>query len=1394
MRITTTNTILAAILAVVSAPLASAEDSYFWEEPQATVTETGAIRWKPEPFKDNLEGQDVRYIDFEAGDDSNDGKSPDSPWKHHPWDHFAEGQAAEAEGPMTYVFKRGVFYRNPLRSTGSGEPGKPIRLTSTADWGEGEAVLVGSIRIDGEWVRADRSDFDLPKHLPEVDKVWAVDLSEWWNRGRPGRNAMAVHEDAFKFNRGIVKPPRIGLFKVGADGSSDMQPLAQDPNWQRGGDQFALDYWHEWSNTAEPFKDKEGNKIKSPGNNGVHGPAQADELKGKPQDFFDGAYFITTWNSLMGGPTPRGPIEDKINKGKKNEADVHMYDPERGAFAIGSFHGFRKGQRYKVVNAPGYLDDAGEFYIDDKGQEGAVLYYRPEEGADPNDLQLELAANGGAILIDGHSNIEIGGLGFRFIKGSAIRTTGSPENINIHHNRFEDLIDYAIEVDVRWDEEKHMEKWKGKREWALDRPDNIIIADNKFQDIWDQTIRLNSGASGSESWPFGRIKHTEVLRNHLENVGIEHGGNIYSAIPAIWVHKPETAIVAGNIIKRSYGSGILIHGGQTRGFKDSDWPLTRMLVFNNATENTALAVNDYGGFSLWEGGSIYAFNNNIGTSVGYMPGGLWGSPNPRTLSYPYYIDGGYKILGFNNIIWDRSVDPEDPYRSQTAGYFSVFGFLNHFTNNTVFRHARGTGGSSGNRTDLVSNVFAEISSEFVRNNRVENPSLVGGGDTGASGIQGIPSLAYGLNVFHGPAESGVLVESSERLGITVPVDIVGPSIAEMSEQMQEFPTRWGQLGTQVDDAPVVGEAGPDGLTAEGAEGGDFRLSENSAAIDAGATYFVPWPLAANVGEWQFTENHADPTVVTDYSFYMSEAHFQRFMYNQVPTLPLSLSDATLETYVPAPSEDWVNGAVAFDGQRFAKVADREMRADFELGLAAYISNTGQRTYKIFDKAINREIWEVPEPDIKKNGQPAFSEGKKAVYPGERRNTLISTTRNLLLEVKFKTEPGHTGGYLANKQDGQSGYALAIDEQGRAVFTVMAGGERDSVTTAEPVNDGKWRHVLAEIHRESGRMTIYLDGETSGEGKSGLSAGTSIDNEADFVVARSSAAEDGYFTGAIDFLRVCHATLEDSKTSIGELYAWQYVSGPHLFDMRGQEPVGERRDAGALERISFDGLLTESLDREYWTGISGTEVGDLTGHADYPDSPTASDTLTRFEAVDWNDPDKTQEWADSYGQRIRGYIVPEVTGAYTFWIASDEQSELWLSTDSDPANASKIAHVDGYATQYQYNKSGTQKSSSIRLAAGAVYYVEVLHKEGGGGDHVSVAWSTDSGITPTSADIIPGSVLSAFSAGVPGGGGGSTVIAEDASDSVHEGTRKNVAVLDGDRLCSLIRAYENGDDL
>ena len=174
------------------------------------------------------------------------------------------------------------------------------------------------------------------------------------------------------------------------------------------------------------------------------------------------------------------------------------------------------------------------------------------------------------------------------------------------------------------------------------------------------------------------------------------------------------------------------------------------------------------------------------------------------------------------------------------------------------------------------------------------------------------------------------------------------------------------------------------------------------------------------------------------------------------------------------------------------------------------------------------------------------------------------------------------------------------------------------------------------------------------------------------------------------------------------------------------PAGEVRAQGLSKEFIYSGgrlvaveMAATSNDRgtifrEHWNGISGTSVASLTGDADYPSNPDGVGLLSAFEAP--------MNWADNYGQRIRGYLRPPTTGNYSFWIASNDDSQLRLSTDSDPANATQIASVSGATLFREWDKYSSQASSAIYLVGGREYYIEALHKDGTGEDHLSVAWS------------------------------------------------------------------------
>jgi hypothetical protein len=169
---------------------------------------------------------------------------------------------------------------------------------------------------------------------------------------------------------------------------------------------------------------------------------------------------------------------------------------------------------------------------------------------------------------------------------------------------------------------------------------------------------------------------------------------------------------------------------------------------------------------------------------------------------------------------------------------------------------------------------------------------------------------------------------------------------------------------------------------------------------------------------------------------------------------------------------------------------------------------------------------------------------------------------MLIEIVFRTSPDLKNATLVSKM-GDAGYELDVDNAGSITLALKSGGDNGAVSADVPVNDGAWHHVIAEVDRDDGVGTIYVDGVEVASDQLGLAPGASLLNTADVLVAKG--ADGRFFSGSIDFLRICQGTLADARTSIEELYDWEF-DGPFLRDFAGSEPEGAGRDAGAFEYV------------------------------------------------------------------------------------------------------------------------------------------------------------------------------------------------------------------------------------
>ncbi|MFH1716375.1 MAG: hypothetical protein ABIF19_03420 [Planctomycetota bacterium] len=164
--------------------------------------------------------------------------------------------------------------------------------------------------------------------------------------------------------------------------------------------------------------------------------------------------------------------------------------------------------------------------------------------------------------------------------------------------------------------------------------------------------------------------------------------------------------------------------------------------------------------------------------------------------------------------------------------------------------------------------------------------------------------------------------------------------------------------------------------------------------------------------------------------------------------------------------------------------------------------------------------------------------------------------------------------------------------------------------------------------------------------------------------------------------------------------------------------------------TLPGLGSAVMDR--WENITGTNLDALKNSPKYPNGPDVTETVDQFL---WDGPD-----ISDYGARIEGWLYVPATGEFTFWLATDDQGELWLSTDDDSSNIELIANVPGWTNLNEWTKYASQKSQPIMLTGGEKYYIMALWKEGGGGDHCHVAWE---GPGIAARTTIPGTNLAPF---------------------------------------------------
>jgi len=304
--------------------------------------------------------------------------------------------------------------------------------------------------------------------------------------------------------------------------------------------------------------------------------------------------------------------------------------------------------------------------------------------------------------------------------------------------------------------------------------------------------------------------------------------------------------------------------------------------------------------------------------------------------------------------------------------------------------------------------------------------------------------------------------------------------------------------------------------------------------------------------------------------------------------------------------------------------------------------------------------------------------------------------------------------LNNENEGWSGKLVVGDpEKGREIFF----GKEANCATCHSFA-GRGGNVAADL-------TVSVHRDPDAVLRDIVRPSGSINPD---FVSYTVLTEDGLArTGLIQSADEEHITLVDSvakphkinRQEIESIFASSVSLMPDGFDKLGAEKLQNlvaflcTEDTVAKKR----GLPTGVIQRDYWNELPDG-ITTLTQLKEFHDKPSGTGLLTRFEGP-VND-------ADYYGARIHGYIHPPQTGDYTFWVAADDQAELWLSTTDKADNKVRIVQLDRWTRSRDWDSYPEQKSKPIRLEAGQRYYIEALHYEANSLDCLAVGWDLPDG--------------------------------------------------------------------
>ena len=358
------------------------------------------------------------------------------------------------------------------------------------------------------------------------------------------------------------------------------------------------------------------------------------------------------------------------------------------------------------------------------------------------------------------------------------------------------------------------------------------------------------------------------------------------------------------------------------------------------------------------------------------------------------------------------------------------------------------------------------------------------------------------------------------------------------------------------------------------------------------------------------------------------------------------------------------------------------------------------------------------------GSPKFPNAPDAVR--------LRTSLEANLFDEFDKYGTRLSGYIIAPTSGSYTFYLAADDQGEFWLST----DDDPANLVLVAREPEWAHRR------------QFTGEAAGGGRLGTPSPNGGPQQNISAPVTLVAGQAYYF----------EALMKEGPGNDNLAVAWQMPGGEAPVDFSEPIPgayLATLSEPECSQFVNFAPTATDDCDGTYGVGflkqelyfnIPGWTLGYLRAAPKFPNAPDLVRQRSSFEANSFDE-------FEFYGTRMSGYLLPPVSGDYTFYLAADDEAELWLSSDDDPANLIQIAREPVWASRRQYwGEAGgggrgfpqANISVPIPLVAGQRYYVQALMKEGNFGDHLAVTWQMPGGPVPVNGDEpIPGQYLASL---------------------------------------------------